>query len=173
MAKKHKQNNYKLLLLYISFLAVFGPYGEILIGTLYTAAFGTHLWNYHVFPVHTAYTSLAAPFIWGLAGAITYFLHARFYARSTLTLWVLSAFVAVEMLITELIINFLYHIAKGGYIFYYYPGDLLHFASLQTLPFYYLVGIAVFVGMKRFQRDPIFFSILSIAFMIVLVYIAR
>lgn len=172
VSKKHKQYSYRILILYITFLSVFGPYGEILIGNMYTAIFGMPLWHYHILPVHHAYTSLIAPLVWGAAGAIAYFLYIRFYAHSKLSLWILAMFVAAEMLAVEFAMNALYHAATSGYIFYYYPADLFHLASVQTLPFYYLVGVALFISMKRFQRDPIFFSILSVAFMLVLVYFA-
>lgn len=152
-------------------MSVFGPFGEILVGTLYFNVFGVPLWQYRILPVHAAYTSMLAPLVWGVGGLVTFFIHECVLKNKYSTL-IHAVLITVELLIVEFIINGLYLLITDGYIFYYFPGDLRHIVSLQTLPIYFMVGIATTISMQRFRKDPIFFSVLSVAFMFVLVFLA-
>lgn len=72
---KFKKINFKLLFLYVAFMAMLGPIGEIFVGTFYEAFVGQPLWQYQILPTHNTYTSLYAPVIWGISGVLLYYIH--------------------------------------------------------------------------------------------------
>lgn len=129
------------VILYMAFLAMFGPLGEIIVGTLYTAVVGYPLLQYQLYPIHHGYTSLYAPFIWAIGG---------------LQIWVMSPLtsrikdrvrrftvMAIDILAVEILINTLFLLIAGQMIFYYIPSDLGHLSSLQTLPFYFIASLVI------------------------------
>lgn len=177
MSKKIKNGEWKIILLYVSFIALFGPFGEILIGHLYTSLFGFPLWQYHILPVNSSYTSLIAPLVWSIAGLATYFIHEHLTrglrVPPLISLPFAASLIAIETIIIEFIINVSFWLLTSQYIFFYTPGELLHFTSIQTLPFYFLSGIALIISMKRFKKDPLFFTVLSLCFMFVLLFLSK
>lgn len=154
-----------------AFLAVFGPMGEIAVGNFYQHLFGFPLWQYHVFPVHDAYTSLIAPFIWAVAGTELYFIQP-YLERFIRNRWLRHAAMAVEILLLEVLINAGADIFLGGRFFYYTPGELLHYSSFQTLPFYFLASVVIVRANKSMQSRPIFYSLLCAGAAYTVVFLA-
>jgi hypothetical protein len=157
--RKWVRIDWPIAVLYVIFIAAFGPFGEIIVGNFYHWVTGGELWHYLQFPIHQAYTSLYAPIIWGVAGFHFYMLHdtLREWGWSRRRIAWLFPF---DILLVEIMINSLFLLLSGGYLFYYGPGELLHFSSLQTLPFYLFAGVVILLSMKRFEKDPWFFTLL-------------
>lgn len=169
-AKNH-QINFRHLALYISFMAMLGPVGEIFVGTFYEAVVGQPLWQYNVFPTHNAYTSLYAPVIWGLSGAYLYFTH------EVLRVWwkkpklQKASVYMLETIVAEVLLNVTFLLLSGGLLFYYLPADLWHVTSLQTLPFYFVLGVVILASMKRLKDHALFSSAMCISLLLVVVYL--
>jgi len=168
---KKKRIDYKLLILYVSFTAMIGPFGEIVVGTFYESIAGYPLWQYQIFPTHNAYTSLYAPVIWGVAGAFLY------YSNEILRIWVTktkarkASLLMLETILVEAILNVSFLALTGSLIFYYTPGDLQHVTSLQTLPFYFLLGFGILSSIKRMREHKRFYSAFCLSLMLVVVYL--
>lgn len=165
--------DWRMLLLYVSFLAMIGPVGEVFVGTLYQAVAGVPLWHYQFAPIHHGYTSLFAPVIWGLSGVLLYASQELLRLGKGRTQLVHGAIVMVETIAFEAILNLGFLLASGALLFYYTPGDLWHVTSLQTLPFYFLFGIVTTKAIKRFRTDWRFFSAMCLLLTVVFVYFAR
>lgn len=160
------------LLLTMSFMAAFGPLGEIFVGSFYQLVFEQPLWQYQIFPVHHGYTSLIAPFIWAIAGAEFHTLYPVLKKRVRQPL-VMYALIACEILIVELLLNVSAHIFLGTQLFYYIPGDLGHYSSLQTLPFYFLAGLVMVRATRYMKPHPNFFAASCVGMAFVVVYLAN
>jgi hypothetical protein len=170
---KLKDINAKLLILYVLYMAMLGPVGEIFVGTLYNLVIGHPLWQYKVAPTHHAYTSLYAPVIWSISGAYLYCIHEHVRLFSQKSKWLQAFGRMLETIIVEAALNVCFWIISGGLIFYYLPADLFHVTSLQTLPFYFILGLIVMKSMKRLRKDPVFYSALFGFLAFVIVYIAN
>lgn len=168
-----KNINAKLLILYALFMAMLGPVGEIFVGTLYNLAIGQPLWQYRILPTHHAYTSLYAPVIWGVSGAYLYWTHEHVRLFSRKSMWLQAVGRMLETIFVEATLNVSFWMISGGLIFYYLPTDLWHVTSLQTLPFYFILGLIVMKSMKRLRKDPVFYSALFGFLALVVVYITN
>lgn len=127
-------------LLYISTMAALGVLGEVVFDTVYNQAFGRPLWEYHIFPIHHAYTSTYSLFLWGTVGLYMYLLHGTLKKKHITSLYVLATIFCIEAIVFEALVNLSYLYLFKDYIFYYLPGDLWHITSLQTLPLYLFAG---------------------------------
>ena len=170
---KLKKVDTKLLLLYVSFMAMLGPVGEIFVGTLYHSAFGQPLWQYAILPTHNAYTSLYAPVIWGVSGAYLYYIHESLQLFRRKSKWFQATSRMLETILFEAALNVSFLVFSTSLIFYYLPADLWHVTSLQTLPFYFILGLIVMKSMKRLKKDPVFYSALFGFLTLVVVYLAN
>ncbi|HSX06957.1 MAG TPA: hypothetical protein VLG92_04505 [Candidatus Saccharimonadia bacterium] len=158
---------------YIAAVATIGVFGEVFVGTVYHHLFGRPLWVYRVAPIHYGYTSRYAPCIWGALGFYLYLLHDYLKARGTETVKHLALLFASETVILELILSASFKLVFGVYLFYYLPGDLWHFTSLQTLPFYLPAGVLIVKSVRRLIDTP-HFSLFFCSFLIlVFVYMAN
>lgn len=155
--------------LYMSFMAMFGPMGEILVGTLYQAVFGHALWQYEVYPIHHGYTSLYAPFIWAICG-LQMWLMAPLMAQIKDSVRRYTV-MAIDILAIEIMINALFLLSIGQMIFYYTPGELGHFSSLQTLPFYFVASLVAVYALRVMQPHARFASLACIGVTIVVVFL--
>lgn len=167
---RHKKIDLKLLLLYVSFMAMIGPIGEVFVGTLYEAFVGQALWQYKIFPIHHAYTSLYAPVIWGISGVFLYWMNeiaAVWDGKRKAQKAILQM---VETITLETALNVSFLLLTGGLMFYYLPGDLWHVTSVQTLPFYFVLGLVVPATIHHMKDYRRFFSALCFCLMIVVVY---
>jgi hypothetical protein len=171
IARKFKSVQVKPALLYIFFLAMLGPIGEVFIGSIYNYLFGGHLWDYTLFPIHHGYTSLYSPVIWGIYGFYLYLLADTIKDNERMRGVRLALLLSLETILLEAIVNLTYLLLFGRYLFYYYPADLWHFTSIQTIPFYFLTGFVIMGSMKRFKPDPVFFTLMCVAIMVVFVFL--
>lgn len=76
-----------------------------------------------------------------------------------------------ETITFEVLLNISFFALSGVLMFYYLPSDLWHVTSVQTLPFYFVLSIAVMKLIKRMKSRPAVFSVLSLFLMIVVVYL--
>jgi hypothetical protein len=159
----------RLVLLYMSFMAMFGPIGEIVVGTLYQAAFGQMLWRYELFPVHHGYTSLYAPFIWAVCG-LQMWLMAPLMERIKDKVRRYTV-MAIDILALELLVNATFLLLAGQLIFYYTPGELGHFASLQMLPIYILASVVAVHALRIMKSNAVFATAACILVCWVVVYL--
>ena len=150
---------------------LFGPVGEVAVGSFYTAIFGHHLWDYQLWPVHDGYTSLIAPFIWFLGGMeLAIMLHFIRRVRSKLlhVVWV-----TIDILVFELVLNIGFWMISGERLFYYTPSDLGHFSSLQTLPFYAVAAVVAMKSIDVTKDHRKFWIAMNMAMAFIFVYLAR
>ena len=170
--KKSVKVSTKHLVLGAILMSALGPLGEIFVGTVYQYVAGFPLWQYQIFPVHHAYTSLYAPVIWAIGGVELCLMDAYLRGKTASRMW-RHIFLAVDILIVELLINIGLVLAFGQMIFRYTPGDLLHFSSLQTLPFYFIAGL-VFTGAFKILKPNSYRAALLFGFiMFVVVFLAN
>lgn len=151
VAKKFKSINPKEAFLYITTVAMLGVIAEVVIGNLYFTLFGSPLWNYTVLPLHDAYTSLYAPFLWGIYGFQIYLIHDTFESKGITSLAFLIPFICIEAILFEAIVNLSFLVIFEQFLYYYYPSDLFHLTSVQTLPFYLLAGFVI-TGVLNYMR---------------------
>jgi hypothetical protein len=149
-------------ILYMSSLAMIGVYSEIFCNTVYVHLFNDRLWYYNFLPMHHGYTSQYAPVIWGAMGLYIYLVHQRYEKNWTSRqLIILSAIFSIETVIMEGLAVASSRIFLSDYIFYYNPGHFLHLTSLQSIPFFFLVGILTLNTLRWFKTQPQFFTVLN------------
>lgn len=170
--KRYKPiKNYKGALLAFAFMAMFGPVGEILVGSIYSfMTQGAYLWEYKILPVHNGYTSYIAPLIWGVAGVYTHLFWGHFAAIKNR--WLKYGVLALDTLFVEITLNGLFLLLFKNYVFYYHPGDLWHLSSVQTLPFYLIAAIVTVRAIRYSALHPRFYSLLFLAIAGVVTYLA-
>lgn len=157
------------VLLYMSFMAMFGPIGEVVVGTLYQAAFGAMLWRYELFPVHHGYTSLYAPFIWAICG-LQMWLMAPLMERIKDKVRRYTV-MAIDLLALTIMINATFLLITGQMIIFFTSGELGHFSSLQMLPVYFLFAIGAVHSLHILRPNTRFNTIACLAVSWVLVYL--
>lgn len=170
-AHKLKRPDIRQTILHISAMALLGVVGETAIGNFYHHWFHSPLWQYQVYPVHDGYTSQYALFLWGIYGFHLYLLHGRMKRKhKTPSVHRIAFWFCLEAIVIELLVNITFKLCFGQYIFYYYPTDLWHLTSVQTLPFYFVAGYIIVATFKRFEVDARFFTPMSVALAWVIVF---
>ena len=159
LAGKLLRPELKTAIFYSATVALLGVIAEISIGTFYHFLFGKPLWNYTVYPAFNAYTSEYAPILWAVYGFQIYLLHEYLVNKNITSRLLMPLIFCIEAIVLELLINFTFLAVFGKFVYYYYPGDLWHFTSVQTLPFYVGAGIVIPMALKRFGKKPIFCTI--------------
>jgi hypothetical protein len=172
ISRKFKRFQVKKALLYISAVAMIGVVGEITVDTFYAHFFHTPLWRYNFLPVHHAYTSEFAPFLWGSFGFYLYLTHHHLEKWTRRQLINLAFIFAFEALVIEATADLLSRVVLGNYIFYYYPNGLFHISAFQNFPFYLICGFIIAETIHRFKADPHFFTFISAWVTIVTVYLS-
>lgn len=173
LAVQKVRPNWQHLWLYMVFMSMLGPVGEIFVGTMYQAVFGVPLWQYQFFPIHHGYTSLYAPVAWAVGGAALYVMREVLHLGKKANNLTQHSIGALEVLVSEVALNASFFVLSGHLLFYYTPGDLWHLTSVQTLPFYFLMSIVVSQAITRFKKDVKFFGVMCLCLMIVVVFMAR
>lgn len=171
IARGFKPINPKQAILHIVAMAMLGLVGEVTIGSLYTYLFHKPLWNYTVLPIHNAYTSQYAMFLWGIYGFHLYLLHGTLKKRKISSIHQLAFIFCLEAILIEACVNITFRLSFGRYIYYYFPSDLWHFTSVQTLPFYLAAGYVIIMTFRKFEMDSSFYSLMSAAFVFVLAFL--
>lgn len=132
------------LVSYVSIFCVFGVAGELFTNTLWRAAFGQYLWQYHFLPTHDGSVSYFFPLIWGALGYYKYLNDQVLHRFAPERLILPGIIMGAEAIILEIAYNGLFLLIFGDYIFYYLPGNLgplSHLSCLEVIPFYFIVGV--------------------------------
>lgn len=171
IARSFKKINLKLVTVYFMTVALIGVFGEIALDTVYKFFVGTPLWRYNILPIHQAYTSSYAIVVWGLYGFHLYLLHDSLGKWSINKTKHLALIFCFEALILESALTISARVLLGEYMYYYFPSDLWHVTSVQNIPFYFICGLIILKTIKRFKKDPIFFSAMSAVLLAVVVFL--
>ncbi|HON59259.1 MAG TPA: hypothetical protein PLT45_06970 [Smithella sp.] len=139
---------------------------EVILDSLFVKFCGQPGWLYKVWPIHHGYTSGVGMLMWPLYGFFVYGMRLaiknnpklakRYNAAAMTFLFALDA-MALEIL-TNIFSILLYH----TYLFYYLPGDLLHFTTIQIfVPYLFACGLgALFSGFfERVKRHQCFIGV--------------
>jgi hypothetical protein len=169
VAKKYKKIDIKIALLYVTSVILVGVFGEVLVDTLYTAAFGSPLWQYRLLPIHNAHTSYYSLVIWGMYGFYLYLLHDSLSVRLH-SHRMLAVLISLEAIVLELLLNFSHFLIFHQYIFYYFPAGLWHLSAFQAIPFYFIAGLVIVKSVHGFKSNPWFFSLMNIILVSVLMF---
>jgi hypothetical protein len=138
------------------------PFGEILLDSTYDLVVGHPLWYYNILPIYGGYTSAYAVVTWGIYGFHLYLLHDTLDTKWRITrARHLALIFSLEALILEAMLTLSAKLAFGHYLYYYLPADLWHVSSFQNIPFYFICGVVILKTLKRFRKDPLFFSLMS------------
>lgn len=172
-ARGFQKIDVKLALIYISSMAMMGVFGEIFVGSIYNFLFGRHLWDYTIYPIHKGFTSLYAPVVWGSYGFFLYLFHETIKKYKNFSELQLGIIFCIETIIMEALINGIYKLIFGEYLFYYNPGDLWHLTSIHALPFYFIAGVAMAKIVRHNKKSAKFYVVLNIYLMAVLVFLAN
>lgn len=172
IAGRFKHVEPRKAMLYFFTVALIGLYGEIFLDTIYNHFVGRPLWRYNILPIYSGYTSSYAIMTWGLYGFHLYLLHNTLGSKWSITRTKhLALIFSVEALVLEAALTISALFFFGKYMYYYYPPDLWHVSTVQNIPFYFICGLIILKTMKRFRRDPVFFSAMSAALLFVLVFL--
>jgi hypothetical protein len=129
---------------------------EVLLGKLYYLLVGKPLWQYRVLPIHGGLTSTLNFIIWPIYGYYWYFMHQVLHAhrvriRST---WMKGLASGFDGPLLEILANGFFLLFYGTFYFYYLPGDLRHFTSIQVVPLYMVMGIFLALLIDYLDRRP-------------------
>jgi hypothetical protein len=129
---------------------------EVTLGKLYGLLIGKPLWQYRVWPIHGGYTSALNFIVWPVYGYYWYFLHRvlqayRVQIRQT---WLKGMASGFDGPLLEILANGFFLLFYGTFYFYYLPGDLRHFTSIQVVPLYMLMGICLSLVIDYLDARP-------------------
>lgn len=161
IARKLRKIHLSRVLLYMASLAMIGALSEIFCDTIYVHLFHYRLWYYQFLPVHHAYTSQYSPVIWSAMGFWIYLLHHKYEKWTQRELVILSVIFSLETIVIEGLSNGFSKLFLGKILFYYNPGNLWHVTSLQSIPFFFLVGILTLQTIHWFKSSPHYFTFIS------------
>lgn len=157
-------------LAYVAASVLIGVFGEVFIETIYAWAFGQPLWHYQFLPVHHGYTSLYSVVLWTMYGMHLYWVQVALRSKyDSLVRWKLASVFAIESLLLETFANVVWLWVFGYLIYFYTPTDLWHATTIQNIPCYFAASWAIIVTVKRFRREPWFYT--GIAALIVMVFL--
>jgi hypothetical protein len=174
IARRFKPVDLKLAILYFSTIAVIGLFGEIFLDTTYNFFVGHPLWYYRILPIKGGYTSSFAIVTWGVYGFHLYLLHDSLASKwSIVRARHLALIIALEGLLLEAVVTLSAKLYLGRYMYYYLPGDLWHVSSFQNIPFYFIFGVVAVKTLRRFRKDPLFFTGMNAFLLLVLVFMTK
>ena len=129
---------------------------EVTLGKLYALVIGRPLWQYRVWPIHGGYTSALNFIVWPVYGYYWYFLHRvlQAYRVQIRRNWLKGVASGVDGPLLEILANGFFLLFYGTFYFYYLPGDLRHFTSIQVVPLYMLMGICLSVVIDYLDGRP-------------------
>ncbi|MBP7857802.1 MAG: hypothetical protein WAW63_01570 [Candidatus Saccharimonadales bacterium] len=159
--------------LYVIGLSALGLVGEVTINSVYNYFAGSPLWQYRIVPIHHAYTSLYAVFLWGIAGLAMYLTLYILDKKRVTSLHLKALILCFESWVFETMVNVSFYAVFGRYIFYYLPSDMGHFTSMQVVPFYLIVSYILILIFRRYENDPAFFILYSMGLGWVIAFLAR
>jgi hypothetical protein len=169
LARRFQKLDTKLAILYIATMATLGVFGEVAVGTFYNHFFHSPLWVWRVFPIYKGYTSLYAPFLWGIYGFQLYLFHDNLAKRHITNDNEVAVIFGFETIILEILLNLSFLAFFGHLIFYYTPRDLWHFTSIQALPFFFIASLIFTKAIRRYKSHEFRFTVLNVALCFALV----
>jgi len=162
VAKRFKKIDIYRALIYITTVCMLGLYGETFVDSTYKSLFGAPLWRYNILPIHHAYTSVYAAFLWATYGFYLYLLHDNLKEKwSVERERHLALIFSLEALMIEALVEITSKLAFGKYIYYYYPNGLWHISAFQNFPFYLICGFLIVKTIRRFMNSPKYFIFLN------------
>ena len=129
---------------------------EVALGKLYALVIGRPLWQYRVWPIHDGYTSALNFIVWPVYGYYWYFLHRvlQAYRVRIRRTWLKGLSSGFDGPLLEILANGFFLLFYGTFYFYYLPGDLRHFTSIQVVPLYMLMGICLSLVIDYLDGRP-------------------
>jgi len=129
---------------------------EVYLGKLYYLLMGKPLWQYRVWPIHDGYTSVLNFIIWPVYGYYVYFLHQVLHARRVVIRpsWLKGVASGIDGPLLEILANGFFLLFYGTFYFYYLPGDLRHFTSVQVVPLYMVMGVILSLLLDYLLAKP-------------------
>ena len=129
---------------------------EVLLGKLYYLLVGKPLWQYRVWPIHDGYTSALNFIIWPVYGYYVYFMHQVLAAKRVdiKPAWLKGLASGIDGPLLEILANGFFLLFYGTFYFYYLPGDLRHFTSVQVVPLYMVMGVILSLVLERLLLRP-------------------
>jgi hypothetical protein len=129
---------------------------EVYLGKLYFLVTGERLWQYRVWPVHDGYTSMLNFIIWPVYGYYLYFFH-RVLQQNAITIrpqWLKGLLSGIDGPLLEILANGFFLLFYGTFYFYYLPGDMRHYTSVQVVPLYMVMGVILTVLLDALLSRP-------------------
>ena len=129
---------------------------EVVLGRAYQLLVGAPLWQYRVWPIHAGFTSALNFIIWPVYGYYWYFLHQVLQARrvSIRRTWLKGLAAGVDGPLLEILANGFFLLFYGTFYFYYLPGDLRHYTSVQVVPLYMVMGVCLSLVIEFVKSRP-------------------
>ncbi len=129
---------------------------EVYLGKLYYLLVGEPLWQYRVWPIHDGYTSVLNFIIWPVYGYYVYFLHQVLHARRVVIrpAWLKGVASGIDGPLLEILANGFFLLFYGTFYFYYLPGDMRHFTSVQVVPLYMVMGMILSLLLDYLLAKP-------------------
>ena len=129
---------------------------EVLLGKLYYLLVGKPLWQYRVWPIHDGYTSALNFIIWPVYGYYVYFMHQVLAAKRVdiKPAWLKGLASGIDGPLLEILANGFFLLFYGTFYFYYLPGDLRHYTSVQVMPLYMIMGVILTLLLEYLQQYP-------------------
>jgi hypothetical protein len=129
---------------------------EVYLGKLYFLLTGERLWQYRVWPIHDGYTSMLNFIIWPVYGYYLYFLQ-QVLQQNAITIrpqWLKGLLSGIDGPLLEILANGFFLLFYGTFYFYYLPGDMRHYTSVQVVPLYMVMGVILTVLLEALLRKP-------------------
>jgi len=129
---------------------------EVALGRLYSLVIGKPLWQYRVWPIHEGYTSALNFIVWPVYGYYWYFLHRvlQEYRVQVRQSWLKGLASGLDGPLLEILANGFFLLFYGTFYFYYLPGDLRHFTSIQVVPLYMVMGVCLSLVIDYLSGQP-------------------
>lgn len=129
---------------------------EVYLGKFYYLLAGKPLWQYRVWPIHDGYTSALNFIIWPVYGYYIYFLHHILAEKKILVRprWLQGVASGIDGPLLEILANGFFLLFYGTFYFYYLPGDLRHYTSIQVVPLYIVMGIILSLILEYLDDKP-------------------
>ena len=129
---------------------------EVYLGKLYFLMTGQPLWQYRVWPIHDGYTSALNFIVWPVYGYYVYFMHRVLYEKdiNIRPSWLKGLASGFDGPLLEILANGFFLLFYGTFYFYYLPGDMRHFTSVQVVPLYMVMGVVLSLLMDYLRDKP-------------------
>ena len=119
---------------------------EIILDSFFVKCFGQPGWLYQIWPMYHGYTSGVGMWMWPLYGFFIYGMNQAIETNPKLVNFNNGAakafFFAIDAMALEILVNVFSILFFHTYLFYYLPGDLMHFTTIQIfIPYLFACGL--------------------------------